>query len=179
MENNSSFFVVQVAQILPAGLATFDESKDKVQMDLVKHKVSTICRDTANAIWADVQAGMDIEKAAKKHGDEYAVLDPFRRTDFTTELRRDPQAVGAAFSIAQPGELRGPFEYGQGMLIFKLIERITPDLMEFNSKRDSVYNSILMSRQQELYTRWFDNLVKNSEITNNVEKMLLENPDFI
>ncbi len=179
MQNNSSFFVVQVGQILPAGASTFDEAREKVELDLLKYKVMTMCRDTANAIWADIQAGAAIDKAAKKHGEEYTIMEPFKRTDFTSELRRDPQAIGTAFSLINVDQMSPPSEYGQGMTIFKLIERTTPDLTEYNTKRDSVYNGIIVQKQQGLYTRWFDNLVKKSEITNNVQKMLQENPDFI
>ncbi len=179
MQNNSAFFVVQVGQIFPAGPSSFEDAREKVQMDLLKHKVMTMCRDTANAVWADIQAGMPIDKAAKKHGEEYTLMEPFKRTDFTTELRRDPQAIGTAFSLTQPEQLSPPSEHSQGMVMFKLIERTTPDLTEYNAKRDSVYNGLIVQKQQELYTRWFDNLVKNSEITNNVQKMLQENPDFI
>lgn len=179
MENNSSYFIVQVSQILPAGPATFEEAKEKLQLDFVKYKVMSRCKETANAIWADVQSGLDIEKAAGKHGDEYTVVEPFGRNDFTSEFKRDPQAIGAAFSLTKPGDMRGPTEYSQGMVILKLLDRTSPDLSEYNNKRDSIYSTLLVSKQQELYTRWFDRLVKNSEITNNVQKMLLENPDFL
>lgn len=179
MENNSAYFVVQVAQILPAGPSTFEEAQEKVQLDLLKYKVMTLCRDTANAIWADIQAGTPIDQAAKKHGDEYKELEPFKRNDFIPEFRRDPQAIGAAFSLTTPEQMTPPSEHSQGMVIIKLIERTTPDLTEFNAKRDSVYYNIVMHKQQDLYTRWFDNLVKNSEITNNVQKMLAENPNFL
>jgi len=179
MQNNSAFFVVQLGQILPAGAASFEDAHDKVQMDLLKHKVLTMCRDTSNAIWADIQAGLAIDKAAKKHGEEYTVMEPFKRTDYTTELRRDPQAIGTAFSLTTPEQMTPPSEHAQGMAMFKLIERVTPDLTEYNAKRDSVYSGIIVRKQQELYTRWFDNLVKNSEIVNNVQKMIQENPDFI
>ncbi|MGH8015339.1 MAG: peptidylprolyl isomerase, partial [Candidatus Zixiibacteriota bacterium] len=179
MENNSSYFVVQVTPILPAGPATFEESREKLQLELLKHKVLSICRDTASAIWADIQAGMDIEKAAKKHGDEYKVMEPFGRLEFTAEFRRDLQAVGAAFSLTNAGELRAPTDYGQGVAIIKLLERTSPDLTDYNAKRDSIYSTTMASKQQEIYTRWFDNIIKNSEITNNVQKMLLENPDFL
>ncbi len=179
MQSNSAFYVVQIAQILTAGPASLEDAREKVQMDLLRHKVMAICKDTADAIWAEIQTGAAIEKAAKNHGYEYTVLEPFRRIDYIPAFERDPQAVGAAFSLTEPGKITTPSEYDQGMAIFKLVERITPDLSEFNAKRDSVYSAILVTKQQELYSRWFENLVKNSEITNNVQKMLAENPDFM
>ena len=179
MQNNSSYYVVQVGQILPAGPASFEDAQEKVTLDLLQHKVMTMCKDTSNAIWADIQSGLPIDQAAKKHGEEYTIMEPFKRTDFTTELRRDPQAIGTAFSLTTPDQMSAPSEHAQGVAMFKLIERFTPDLTEFNAKRDSVYNGIIVQKQQALYTRWFDNLVKNSEIVNNVQKMIQENPDFI
>jgi len=178
-ENNSSYFVVQVSQILPAGPATFEEATEKLKLNLLKHKVMTICRDTANAIWAEIQAGKDIQIAAKNHGFEYKVLEPFGREDFTSDFRRDPKAIGTAFSMTEPGQMKGPSEYSQGMLILELVDRITPDLTDYNSKRDSIYFNVMSANQQDLYARWFDNLVRNSVITNNVEKAMIENPDFL
>jgi len=177
-ENNSAFFVVQVADRLPAGMATFEEAKEKVGLDLLKYKVAKLCRDTANAIYSEIQKGTDIKKAARMFGEEYETPDEFSRTSYVKELRRDPTAIGAAFSLKEPGQVSEPIDYDQGSVIFKLIERASLDVGEYNAARDSVYAMILNSKRQELYTQWFDKLVNSSEIVNNIEKTLQEATEF-
>lgn len=179
MENTSAMFVVQVSEIKPAGPSTFEEADKKLRLDALNYKVLMICKDTADVIWAEIQAGTDIEKAAKNHGEEYTDMKPFKRDDFVAEIRHDPEAIGAAFSISEPGQMHPPTEHNQGVAIFKLIDRITPDLSDYNAKKDSIYSSILTKKQQNLYTRWFDGLVAKAEIVNNVQKAVAENPDFM
>lgn len=173
-ENNSAFFVVQVAERLPAGMATFEEAEEKVKLDILQYKVAKLCRDTANAIYAEIQKDTDIKKAAKMFGEEYETPAEFTRSSYVKGLGRDPAAVGAAFSLTEPGQISEPVDFGQGSVIFKLIERTSLDLSDYNAQRDSLYTFLLNSRRQELYVRWFENLVENSEIENNIEKSLEE-----
>lgn len=179
MENNSAYFIVQVGQIREAGPSTFEEAKDKLQLAVLTEKVMTMCVDTANAIWSEIEAGTDIEDAAKEHGDIYYEPKPFNRLAFVQGLRRDPVAIGTAFSIKEPGTIHPPVKHEQGVAIIKLLERTTPDLSEFNAQRDSIYYAIMTTKQQQIYSQWFDNLVNSSEIVNNVQKALLENPDML
>ncbi|MEA2030829.1 MAG: peptidylprolyl isomerase [candidate division Zixibacteria bacterium] len=169
-ENESAFYVVQVGDKRPEGLATFKEVRERVRMDLQKAKVIKLCRDTASAIWSEIQNGTDIKKAAKMFGDEYETPDRFDRTSYVKGLRRDPMAIGAAFSLTKPGQMTGPVEYEQGIVIFKLIDRTSPDLSELTAKRDSIANVILTSKRRELYSNWFDYIVETSEIQNNVKE---------
>ncbi len=174
MENNSAYFVLQVAKRFPAGMATFEEAKEKVKLDIVKYKVAKICRDTANAIYEEIQNGVDIKKAAKNHGEKYQVSEPFTRTAYVKGIGRYPTAIGAAFSLKEPGQISKPIDYEQGTIIYKLLERITPDLTEYNNQRDSLYAVILNYKRQELYSKWFEHLVETSDIVNNTEQLLEE-----
>lgn len=171
-ENDLAIFVVQVAEKLPAGTATFEETEEKVKMDVVKYKVETLCRDTANAIYEEIKRGTDIKKAAGMFGEEYDTPDQFSRGSYVKGIRRAPEPIGRAFSLTEPGQISEPIDYDQGTIIIQLIEKTTPDLTEFTEKRDSIYNFILVTKQRELYAQWFDNLVKNSEIINNIQTTL-------
>jgi parvulin-like peptidyl-prolyl isomerase len=172
LENNSVIFVAQVAEKIPAGIASFEDSKQKVSLDLVKYKVKTLCQDTATAIYDMIEHGTDMKKAAAAHGATYAVSDEFDRDGQIRALGRSATAVGAAFSLTKPDQISKPIDWEQGTVIFKLISRTAPDLTTFNEKRDSLSQVILQSKQQELYARWFNNLVENSDIVNNIESSL-------
>ena len=179
IENKSSFFVVQLAEIDSAGPADFEDAKEKVRIDIVRHKVLTLCMDTATAIWNEFKSGTPIEKAAENHAESIEILESVSRTGWVPQLRRDPELIGAAFSIKSVGDMTPPVKFGQGVAIFQLINRATPDLTDYNSKRDSIYSAILNYKQQNIYAIWFENLISSSEVVNNVEKELLENPDFL
>lgn len=171
IENNSAVFVVQVAEKLPAGMATFDEAKQKLKLDVLKYKVQKLCHDTAEAIYTAIQKGTPLKKAAKIHGAKYVISKEFDRGSYVQEIGRAPKAIGAAFALTKPGQISPPVDYDQGSVILKLIERNTPDLTLYNTQRDSIASAIMLSKQQELYTRWFNNLVEHSEIVNNTMKV--------
>ena len=177
MENQSAFFVCEVASHQPAGTAEFEEIKEKARMDVQKQVVAGYCRDTANAIWADIQHGTPLKEAAQMHGEEYEEPTEFGRDSYVRGLGRAPEAIGAAFSLTSPGQLAPPTEFDQGCVIFQLLQRTQPDISEFSAKRDSIRTSILQAKQNEMFAGWYQSLMKSSEIVNNTQRMA-ENPDL-
>jgi len=168
LENRSAVFIAELANSIPAGEATYEEAADKVNLDLLNHKVSTTCNDTAAAIWAELQAGTDFAAAAKKYGEEIDKPDPFKRGSFVKGLNRSAPAIGAAFGLTKPGEMAGPVEHAQGTVIFRLVERTTADLSAYEAARDSIWTGILYQKQQALFGQWMQNKIEASDIVNNV-----------
>ncbi|MFH1373207.1 MAG: peptidylprolyl isomerase [bacterium] len=178
MENQSAYYVVRVAQRMEAGMANFEESGEKVSMDLLKYKVTKLCRDTADAIYAEILKGTDPKKAAEMFGALYETLEEFNRYGSIKGVGRDPVAIGAAFSLTEPDQISKPINYDQGCIIYKLQERSSLDLSDYNRQRDSLYTIILNNKRQGTYGRWFENLLDNSEVQNNVDKALAEGAEF-
>jgi peptidyl-prolyl cis-trans isomerase D len=168
MENNSSLFVVAVTERRPAGPSEFAEAQKKLDQDLLVHKVSTLCRDTAQAMLNAVNGGMSLQDAAKRYAAKYEELDEFGRTTYVQAVHNDPAAIGAAFALTTPGQISKVVDYDQGSVVYKLVSRTSPELSDYNAKRDSVYNLILTSKRQELFGRWFDSMKKNAKIENNL-----------
>ena len=172
MENNSTIYVLQVADQQPSGPATYEDAQQKVDLDMLRWKVNNLCIDTVNAIYSEIQAGVSFELAAKNHGEEIETPDEFRRNGYVKGLGSDAKALGGAFALTEPGQIGQAIEYGQGWVIFRLVSRTTPDLTDFAARRDSIYNTALQRKQQEMFGRWFEMLIEGSEITNNVQKGL-------
>ncbi len=175
LENASKQFVIQLVEKLPAGLAPYDVCERKVKLDVRKFKIQTMCSDTAAAIWADIQNGVSFKKAAKKHNFEYEETKEFARGDYVKGLSNSPIALGAAFALENVGDMSGPIDYNQGTIIFKLLKKSSVDLNEFTAQKDSLTNVILVNKQQELFGRWYENLIKSSEIINNIKSLRASN----
>lgn len=170
MENNSAIFVLQVADRLPAGPAVYDDVLQTIAQDIVKFKVNSLCLDTAAAIYAEIQAGTDFKTAAEKFGEVVETPDLFLRTGYVKGIGSDPVAIGTAFSLTEPGQYTQPVEHPQGVVMFKLVERISPDLTSYTAAHDSLSATIMQAKQQELFGRWFQGLMESSEIINNTRK---------
>lgn len=170
MENNSAIFVLEVSDRAPAGAATYEDVAKKINLDILTFKVNSLCLDTAAAIYADILAGADFKTAAESHGDSVETPDQFHRAAFVKGIGRDPNAIGAAFSLTEPGQYTQPIEHAQGVVILRLIERNSPDLTAYTAIRDSLFNQITQAKQQELFGGWFKLLMETSEIINNTNK---------
>jgi peptidyl-prolyl cis-trans isomerase D len=172
LEAPTLYFVARVAQRLPAGTQPFDEIKGRVANDLMRQLSRKIAMDTAAVIAQEIKSGTTPEVAAGRHRVTYEVQPPFTRTGSVGGLiGRDPNAIGAAFSLTTPGQVSAPAMFNGGAAIFILLERQSPNLEQLNQKRDSVKQSVLYAKQSALYNKWFENLVKDSKITNFVEQM--------
>jgi parvulin-like peptidyl-prolyl isomerase len=175
MENQSGFFVAEVANKQSEGILGFEEVREQARMDLVRDLVAQKCRDTADAIWADIKAGMEPEEAAENHGDEYEVLEnEWGRDSYIRGIGRSPKVIGAAFSLDEVGEMTPPVEHDQGVAILQLRERKQPDLAEYTAKRDSLKQVLLTNKQQMAFSNWFEHMIDNSEIVNNTERLATE-----
>ncbi len=168
MENASLQFVIQALDKIPAGIAPFEKSKTQVKQDVRVAKIQTMCADSASAVWTDIQNGTKMSKAAKNHGFEYLESESFARGGYVKGLSNFPAALGAAFALENVGDVSNPVDYPQGTVIFKLLEKTPLDLTVFTAQKDSLSTILLTNKQQELFGRWFENLVKNSEIVNNI-----------
>lgn len=175
LENRAAFFVAEVAQKQPEGTLDFEEVREKARMNLVHDLVAQQCRDTANAIWAELQAGAGPKEAAERHGDEYEVPEnEWGRDSYIRGIGRSPKVIGAAFSLEKEGEMCPPVEYEQGVVMLQLRERIQPDLSEYTAKRDSLQQVLLNSKQQMVFSNWFEHVIDNSQIVNNTERLSTE-----
>ena len=172
LENASDLFVVRLDERRPAGPAAYEDMGEKVKMDMVKSSVAQMCRDTASAIWAEIQSGANPRDAAKKYGEEYRVPDEFRRNSYIKEYGRGPAGIGAAFSLTEPGQWTGPVDHDKGTVMFELLGRKSADISEFTEQRDSLRTILLQTKQQQCYGRWYQHLMEASDIENNVEKNL-------
>jgi peptidyl-prolyl cis-trans isomerase D len=168
LEITNAYIVARLDQKLPAGLAEF-ETVEKQITDLIrKEKVAKLCHDSAMVIYGRVQGGLSLEQAAGMFGAEYKVFGPLGRATRLLELDRDPVAVGAAFALKNVGEIGKPVDYTGGAVIMQLLERITPDLTTFNEKRDSVATAVLNQKRQQVYGKWYENLVSSADIKSNI-----------
>lgn len=164
--SRNGYYVATVAEHIPEGIALFENCTRLARTKYKNSLLAVITADTAQAIYDEIQKGTKAGQATSKYGLEYSTPPEFSRTSYVRGIGRDPKAIGAAFTLPDDGKFSKPIKYDQGCVIMKLLKRTEPDLTEYNSKRDSVASNLLLAKQQQLYSDWYENLVKNSAIKN-------------
>ena len=170
LNNERSFIVAEVARHIPAGVPPLEEIRNQVNQNLVKQMLLDQTMKVAEEIYAETQSGTSLKEAANHHNARYFSPPPFVRTGFIQGLGNYPEIIGASFALSEPAQVSPPVEYVNGTAIFQLISRQSPDLTTFNEKRDSVYSAVLLLKQRKLYQGWYQSLVDNADIENNIAR---------
>jgi parvulin-like peptidyl-prolyl isomerase len=165
-ETDDAVVVAKVTQRKPAGIAEFEVIRDKVEDDLVEFMAKQKCQQDMEGIWSRIQegAGASFEKAAEGAGFEIKRTRPINRQDYIVGIGGDPAIIGTAFGLDNPGDMSGPVEYRKGWAILKLIERESADLSKYSEVRDSLRQTVLSNKQNELLNSWFQDLIESAEI---------------
>lgn len=165
-EFNSSYYVLQLAKQIPAGVASFEEVRPRVRLDFVSNAIKQMCSDTLEAVYAEIEAGASLSEAAGNHGLLIDILANTTRGTLAPNVSRDPRAIGAAFALKQSGDISKPIHFPGGSVLFSLVSRSEPDLTSFNQKRDSVLQAVTTIKQSELYQQWYQKVFEGAQIEN-------------
>jgi peptidyl-prolyl cis-trans isomerase D len=170
--NSRQYFVAELEKHLPAGVAPFADVENRVKDIIVRNKMMAMARSAGQEMYDEIKNGKDMKTVAEEHGAQFMEPKPFNRNAYVQGgIGNSPAAIGAAFSLTEPGQLTEPVESQAGMVIFKLKERITPDLSTFTEKRDSVMQTLQFAEQQKVLNGWYQDLVEQSDIINNIASL--------
>lgn len=171
MDNNSMVYVVQVAEAIPAGPAPFESVKANVRAEAQRDSVLARCMTLAEKIVTEARTqGIPLSQAAENSDANYVQQTPVTRNSAINSVGRVPEAVGAAFALDSAGAFTDPVQFNGGAVVLELLDRTSPDLTAFQEKRDSIYQVVKQTKQQQLYSRWFQKLVDEADVVNNLER---------
>jgi peptidyl-prolyl cis-trans isomerase D len=163
-ENSTAVYVAQIAERMPAGIESFEEARSQVIQDIRNTSLAAVCHDNAMVVYNSARATGNLESAAKQHNFEYTTSSLISRTSYLPGVGSAPEIEGAAFALTSLGQISNPINWNQGCAIVVLLERQPANQDIFNQKRDSVFNAVKQTKQQDLYSRWIMNLFNTSKI---------------
>ncbi len=179
-DNPSNFFVLELTDIQPAGSTPLDDVRVGIKSLVKNEKLKAMSLDTARAIYAEVQAGTDIADAAKAHNQKYVETAKFsRNAAFPPPIGNDPKALGAAFSLVNVNDVSEPVMLDRGAGLFKLLEKESPGLEEFNAASDSVAAAILNQKQNAVWQKFYSELILAAESENFIERQVAEQRSIV
>lgn len=170
MENSSAYYVISVASHLPEGYTPFEETRPSIERTLLADMARQMAYDTAVVIHKAIADGMAFSAAGKKYGFAYQLSDLITRKSVLPGIGRAAEPIGAAFALENVNTISDPVEYDRGAVIITLLEKISPGLEEFNRVQDSIQFAIQLQKSQDMYNRWFDNMVKAAKVENYLDK---------
>ncbi len=170
METKSSFFTFQVAEHIPEGYKAYADVKKTISRKLEIDTQIKMARDSAMTIRGSLENGMKMSQASRSYGIPYDTKKNVTRKSIIPNIGNDPMVIAAAFALERPGDLSQPVEFRNGIVVIKLLDKSTPGIDEFTQVEDSLKMEVLMKKRQDAYQRWFDTMVENADIENNIDR---------
>ena len=169
-ETDALVLVAKVAKRVPAGIAPYEDVKDRVRRDYINSLAKLKCQQEITRIWTQIQGGTPFDQAAKDNGYQIITSSPITRQDYIVGIGGDPTLIGAAFALNNPGDMTGPIEYLKGWAIVKLAERQSADLSQYSQVHDSLAQTILYDKQSEIYGAWYLDLITSAKVQDYLDK---------
>ena len=170
MENTAMLYVAKIASQIPAGYTPFEEAEKSISQKLSMEKARKLATEMAGELYAAVQKGTPIERVGENLDLVYQTSENITRKSALPGMGRVAEVIGAAFAMQTYGEVSKPISHDNGATLIKLLERTSPNLEDFNKTQDSLRVAVLQKKQQDVYSRWFENLLQNSKIENYIDK---------
>jgi peptidyl-prolyl cis-trans isomerase D len=154
---SQGFAVFQLLAVKPQATPAFEEIRTKVEEEFKNERANVLLSQKTQELADRAKAGHDLKKAAKELG---ATI---KTSDFVAPDGQVPDIgsmTGQAASVfgMKPGEISGPINSAGNGVVVSMIEVQAPTDAEFAAKRDQIRDSLLQTRQQELFGLFITNL---------------------
>ncbi len=164
IEDDNSLFVIELADRIPEGFTALDEAKGTVVRKIKDAMAIDKAGDSLLQIYDALSAGLAPTDIETRFGLPYNRTDYITRTSSIPGLGADPGILGAAFTMAEINQISKPIKHSKGYALVVLLDKQSPNLTEYSEKQDSIYTAVMIDKQREAYSAWFDQIVANADI---------------
>lgn len=159
------FYLLQVAEARPSKIPELSAVEAAVQQDWIKEKQREMARKEAEALAAEVKAGLSLEQAAKKIGVSPRTSDFIKRSDPIPGLGNEPEVNRAAFDLSPGRPLAvDPVQTAKGYCVLRFVELKEPAMDGLETERSQIREQLLQQKQLKIWEAWMTQLRNSSEI---------------
>jgi peptidyl-prolyl cis-trans isomerase D len=159
------FYLLQVVEARPSKIPELSAVEAAVRQDWIKEKQREMARKEAEALAAEVKAGLSLEQAAKKIGVSPGRSDFIKRTDPIPGLGNEPEVNRAAFDLSAGRPLAAdPVQTAKGYCVLRFVELKEPAMEGLETERSQIREQLLQQKQMKIWEAWMSQLRNSSEI---------------
>ena len=171
---SQGFVVFQLLAVKPAATPTFEEIRTRVEDEFKNERSSILLSQKTQELSDRAKADHDLRRAAKELGAVVKTSDFVLPDGQVPDLGSMAGQASVAFTM-KPGDISGSIMSGANGAVIALLESQQPTDADFAAKRDQIRDSLLQSKQQELFGLFVSNLVdqmqKSGKIKRNEEEL--------
>jgi peptidyl-prolyl cis-trans isomerase D len=166
-ETDAAFYAVEIVDLLPAGVLTFDEARAEIENDLRIERKTDLTMEEAAGWAGELRSGaVTLEALADRIGVAPQTQGPFTRIDFVPGLGISSPAIGAAFGVP-PGEIAGPARAFDAVVVMRVDSRVPADSAAWEAQKAQQRSAVTSEIQQARLDLWLDGLRETTRIVDN------------
>jgi peptidyl-prolyl cis-trans isomerase D len=165
LDLEDGYYLLQVAESRPSRIPELSAVEAAVRQDLIKEKQREMARKDAEALLAEVKAGVGFEQAAKKIGVSRRTSDFIKRSDPVADLGSEPEINRVAFDLSAGQPLAAePVQTAKGYCALRFIGQKEPGMEGFETERSQIRERLLQQKQLKIWESWMSQLRNSSQI---------------
>jgi peptidyl-prolyl cis-trans isomerase D len=159
---SQGFAIFQVTAIKPPATPTFEQIRDRVESEFKNERSTQLLTQKTQELSDRAKASHDLKKAAKELGATVKSSELVAPDGQVPDLGSMSGPAAVAFTL-KPGDISGPIDSGTTGAILEVVEKQPPADQEFAAKQDFIRDSLLQTKQTELFGLFAANLREQME----------------
>ena len=155
------YVVFQLLAIKPPTTPSFEEIRPKVESEFKNERAAFLLQQKTQELSDRAKAGHDLKKAAKDLGATVKTSEMVAPDGQVPDIGSMSSAT-AIFSL-KPGDISAPITAGGNGVVARLLEKQAPTDQDFAEKKDSIRQSLVEAKQNDLFGLFVTNLRKDME----------------
>ncbi|HTC46647.1 MAG TPA: peptidylprolyl isomerase [Candidatus Aquilonibacter sp.] len=171
---SQGFAVFDLLAVKPQSTPTFEEIRSRVEQEFENERSNVLLTQKTQELSDRAKADHDLKKAAKELGATLKTSELVAPDGQVPDIGSLTGPAAVAFAMKQ-GEISGPINTGTNGIVLAITDVQAPSEADFLAKRDQIRDSLLQSKEQELFglfvTNLRDQMEKSGKIKINQEEL--------
>lgn len=159
---SQGFTVFDLLAIKPQSTPTFEEIRTRVEEEFRNERSNVLLSQKTQELSDRAKADHDLKKAAKELGAEVKTSELVAPDGQVPDIGSMTGQAAVAFTM-KAGDISGPITSGANGVVISMLEVQAPSEAEFAAKRDQIRDSLLQSKERELFGLFVTNLREQME----------------
>ena len=168
VQAGQNYVVFQLLGIRPPATPTFEEIRADVESKFKSERAALLLQQKTQELSDRAKAGHDLKKAARELGATVKASDWVLPDGQVPDVGSMSGAASVIFSLT-PGQISTPITAGANGVVAQLVDRQLPTDQEFAEKKDQIRQSLLQTKQDDLFALFVSNLRKEMEKSNRIK----------
>jgi peptidyl-prolyl cis-trans isomerase D len=154
--------VFQLLEVKPPSTPTFEEIHQRVENEFKNERASILLSQKTQELSDRAKSEHDLKRAAKELGATMKTSEWVLPEGQVPDVGSMTGQASVAFTL-KPGEISGPIISGSNGVVLTVLEKQQPSEPDFAAKKDQIRDSLLRSKQQDIFGLFLANLRKEME----------------